>query len=390
MQKIITTEQKPIKMWLDEIDEMTWVQVRNMANLPFIYSHVCLMPDAHAGYGMPIGGVLATDNVIIPNAVGVDIGCGMYSVRTNLQSLEFSKEKLIKLIEAIKKRIPLGFDRHNEKQDESLMPQNFDIENLHIVKQQFQAALKQVGTLGGGNHFIEIQKDEAGFIWIMVHSGSRNIGLKVAEFYNNKAKKMNELWFSSTEPKADLAFLPVGSPEAQQYYIEMKYCVNFAFANRKLMITRIMESILDIFGEVEFSEHINIAHNYAAWEEHFGKKVLVHRKGATSARDGEIGIIPGSQGTKSYIVEGLGNPQSFMSCSHGAGRAMGRKQAIRTLNLEEEKHKMDALGIIHSMNSLKDLDEAASAYKDISLVMNQQSDLVRIIHELSPLAVVKG
>jgi tRNA-splicing ligase RtcB len=390
MNKIIATEGKPIKMWLDDIDEMTLVQARNMANLPFIYSHVCLMPDAHAGYGMPIGGVLAADNVIIPNAVGVDIGCGMYSVKTNLHSSEISKEKLIQLTEAIKNRIPLGFNHHNEKQDESLMPQNFDVEKLPVVKQQYQSALKQLGTLGGGNHFIEIQKDQAGFIWIMVHSGSRNIGLKVAEFYNRKAKKMNELWFSSSEPKADLAFLPFGSTEAQQYYIEMKYCVNFAFANRKLMITRIMESISDAFGEVEFSEHINIAHNYAAWEEHFGKKVLVHRKGATSAREGEIGIIPGSQGTKSYIVEGLGNPQSFMSCSHGAGRAMGRKQAIRTLNLEEEMHKMDALGIIHSMNSLNDLDEAASAYKDISLVMNQQADLVKIIHELSPLAVVKG
>jgi tRNA-splicing ligase RtcB len=390
MNKIIATEGKPIKIWLDDIDEMTLVQARNMANLPFIYSHVCLMPDAHAGYGMPIGGVLAADNVIIPNAVGVDIGCGMYSVKTNLHSSEISKEKLIQLTEAIKNRIPLGFNHHNEKQDESLMPQNFDVEKLPVVKQQYQSALKQLGTLGGGNHFIEIQKDQAGFIWIMVHSGSRNIGLKVAEFYNRKAKKMNELWFSSSEPKADLAFLPFGSTEAQQYYIEMKYCVNFAFANRKLMITRIMESISDAFGEVEFSEHINIAHNYAAWEEHFGKKVLVHRKGATSAREGEIGIIPGSQGTKSYIVEGLGNPQSFMSCSHGAGRAMGRKQAIRTLNLEEEMHKMDALGIIHSMNSLNDLDEAASAYKDISLVMNQQADLVKIIHELSPLAVVKG
>ena len=390
MNKIIATEHKPIKMWLDDIDEMTLVQARNMANLPFIYSHVCLMPDAHAGYGMPIGGVLAADIVIIPNAVGVDIGCGMYSVKTNLHSSEISKEKLIQLTEAIKNRIPLGFNHHSEKQDESLMPQNFDVERLPVVKQQYQSALKQLGTLGGGNHFIEIQKDQAGFIWIMVHSGSRNIGLKVAEFYNRKAKKMNELWFSSSEPKADLAFLPFGSTEAQQYYIEMKYCVNFAFANRKLMITRIIESISDAFCEVEFSEHINIAHNYAAWEEHFGKKVLVHRKGATSAREGEIGIIPGSQGTKSYIVEGLGNPQSFMSCSHGAGRAMGRKQAIRTLNLEEEMHKMDALGIIHSMNSLKDLDEAASAYKDISLVMNQQADLVKIIHELSPLAVVKG
>ena len=377
-------------MWLQEVDEGTMNQVKNLANLPFAFHHICLMPDAHSGYGMPIGGVMATENVIVPNAVGVDIGCGMYAVRTNLTDAILRKNDLLTVLEAIRSRVPLGFDHHKERQNEMLMPQNHSIEELWVVKQQYLSALKQIGTLGGGNHFIEIQRDNLGFIWIMVHSGSRNIGLKVAEYYNNKAKKLNAKWFSSIDPKADLAFLPFETEEARHYYLEMKYCIEFAFANRKLMIERIMEVFSDTFKEIQFSQHINIAHNYAAWEEHFGKKVLVHRKGATSAKSGETGIIPGSQGTQSYIVEGLGNTESFMSCSHGAGRVMSRSRAIKTLDLDEEKRKLDELGIIHSIKTRNDLEEAASAYKDISKVMAQQTDLVKILIELTPLAVIKG
>jgi tRNA-splicing ligase RtcB len=377
-------------MWISDVDEGTMKQVKNLANLPFVYSHVCLMPDAHSGYGMPIGGVLAAENVIIPNAVGVDIGCGMNAIKTNLIHDGLFRKKLPGILEAIKGRIPLGFGHHHDRQDESLMPQNHAVDELHVVKQEYFSALKQIGTLGGGNHFIEIQKDSENRIWIMVHSGSRNIGLKVAEYYNNKAKKLNERWFSSIDPKADLAFLPFETSEAREYYLEMKYCVDFAFANRKLMVTRIMEVFSDFFRDTGFGDPINIAHNYAAWEPHFGKKVLVHRKGATSAKAGETGIIPGSQGTNSYIVEGLGNPDSFMSCSHGAGRIMSRNQAIRTLDLEEEKRRLDDLGIIHSIHSKNDLEEASSAYKDISEVMHQQSDLVKILVELKPLGVIKG
>ncbi|MEI6436530.1 MAG: RtcB family protein, partial [Bacteroidota bacterium] len=206
----------------------------------------------------------------------------------------------------------------------------------------------------------------------------------------NKAKKLNERWLSLIDQKADLAFLPFESSEAREYYLEMKYCIDFAFANRKLMVTRIMEVFSDAFSDITFGDPINIAHNYAAWEEHYGKKVLVHRKGATSAKAGETGIIPGSQGTHSYIVEGLGNPESFMSCSHGAGRTMSRTKAIRTLDLDEEKRRLDELGIIHSIRTRDDLEEAASAYKDINDVMRLQSDLVKIVVELMPLAVIKG
>ena len=390
MKRVILSERVPIKIWMDSIDEKTMEQTINLANLPFAFKHVSLMPDAHSGYGMPIGGVLATDGVIIPNAVGVDIGCGMCAVKTNLKASNVSKTKLVKIVDEIRKKIPVGFGHHNETQDEDLMPQHYNLDELHVISKQYKAALRQIGTLGGGNHFIEIQKDTENFIWIMIHSGSRNLGKQVADYYNKKAKQLNELWYSSVNISAELAFLPFKTNEARQYYDEMRYCVDFAFANRKLMMKRVLETLSETFPKMRHDDIINKAHNYAAWENHFGKNVVVHRKGATSAREGEIGIIPGSQGTNSYIVEGLGNRDSFTSCSHGAGRAMGRKEAIRNLNLEEEQRKLDAMGVIHAVNSQRDLEEAPSAYKDIAEVMANQQDLIKIKVELSPLAVIKG
>ena len=390
MQKVISTEKFPIKLWLDEPEGDAIRQAINLANLPFAFSHICLMPDAHTGYGMPIGGVLATDNVIVPNAVGVDIGCGMCAVKTNTEVNGLERKQLTQIMSGIRELIPLGFDHHKERQDETLMPQGYNIDELTIVKRQYLAALKQIGTLGGGNHFIELQRSDDGFLWIMVHSGSRNFGLQVAEHYNKKAKKLNEMYYSSVNPKADLAFLPFETDEAHAYYQEMKYCIEFALANRKLMMERIQQVLSSVLNNVDYEPIINIAHNYAAWEKHFDTKVIVHRKGATSAKAGEIGIIPGSQGTKSYIVEGLGNTESFMSCSHGAGRVMSRSAAIRNLNLDDEKNKLDQLGIIHSIRKKSDLEEASSAYKDISQVMAFQKDLVKIMVELSPLAVIKG
>ena len=390
MQKVIMTNRLPIKMWLDEVEESTLTQARNLAQLPFAFKHVCLMPDAHSGYGMPIGGVLATRGVIVPNAVGVDIGCGMCAVRTNVKAELLDAGILKQVMSRIREVIPLGFNHHEESQDENLMPQGYQIDNLAIVKRHYIAALKQLGTLGGGNHFIELQKSNDGDLWVMIHSGSRNLGKQVADFYNKAARRLNELWHSSVPVGADLAFLPIQTNEAHAYFDEMRYCTDFAFANRKLMINRVQAIISDMVTGVVFDPVINIAHNYVAWENHFNQNVLVHRKGATSAKPGETGIIPGSQGTKSYIVEGLGNPESFMSCSHGAGRVMSRSAAVRELDLEEEIRKLDEQGIIHAIRSKDDLDEASSAYKDISQVMAFQQDLVRIKVELTPLAVVKG
>jgi len=377
-------------MWLDDVEEGAIKQALNLANLPFAFRHICLMPDTHQGYGMPIGGVLAAQNVIVPNAVGVDIGCGMCAVQTNVKADGLERRQLTQIMSGVRELIPLGFDHHKERQDESLMPQGFNLDELLVVKRQYLAALKQIGTLGGGNHFIELQRSDKGWLWIMVHSGSRNFGLQVAEYYNKIAKKLNALYYTSIDPKADLAFLPFETNEAHTYYQEMKYCTEFALANRKLMMERIQQVVSTTLSQVTYEPMINIAHNYAAWETHFDTKVIVHRKGATSAKQGETGIIPGSQGTKSYIVEGLGNPESFMSCSHGAGRVMSRKAAIRDLDLDEEKRKLDELGIIHSIRNQRDLEEAASAYKDISQVMALQHDLVQIKTELTPLAVIKG
>lgn len=397
MIKVINTEKIPIKSWVTDLEEGPLEQARNLANLSFAFKHVALMPDAHFGFGMPIGGILATKNIIIPNAVGVDIGCGMCAVKTWLKKEELSKEKLKEIMGGIRKAVPVGFSHHQTTQDEKLMPQINA--GMKIVSQEYSSALRQIGTLGGGNHFIEIQKDEEGFIWIMIHSGSRNIGYKTASYYNKLAKELNKKWQSGVPPSWDLAFLPLESDEAKEYMNEMGYCVKFALANRELMMKRVKEIFINIMlsdGERKkhpkhyFEPIINIAHNYAKLENHFGQNVIVHRKGATSARKGEAGIIPGSQGTSSYIVEGLGNPESFQSCSHGAGRKMGRKDAQRNLNFEEEKKRLDDKGIVHSIRNVKDLDEAPGSYKDIDVVMENQKDLVKILVKLEPLGVLKG
>ncbi len=390
MKKVISEGLRvPIKMWLDDIDENALLQAKNLANLPFVFRHVALMPDSHTGFGMPIGGVIATKDVIIPNAVGVDIGCGMCAAKTSLTEIDTNVLKMI--MSGIRQLVPLGFEHHKESQDEALMPSLESVPENGIVWREYEAATRQIGTLGGGNHFIEIQKGSDNHIWIMVHSGSRNIGLQVAEHYNKLAIALNQKWYSVVERKLDLAFLPMETQEAKDYFAEMQYCIDFAFASRLLMMERIKTVFADTFGDAFFTtDFINIAHNYARKENHFGSNVIVHRKGATSARKGESGIIPGSQGTKSYIVRGKGNPESFQSCSHGAGRVMGRRQAMRELSLEDEIKKLDRKGIVHAVRSTRDLDEAPGAYKNIALVMRNQEDLVEIAVELSPLAVIKG
>ena len=382
--KVISTERLPIKMWIESIEDGAVAQLKNIANLPFAFKHISVMPDCHQGYGMPIGGVLATEAVVIPNAVGVDIGCGMLAMRTNLKVISLDELKLV--MGKIRTQIPVGFN-HRKESSEAKMPVRES--ELKIVDEQFSSACKQLGTLGGGNHFIEVQKGSDGFIWVMIHSGSRNIGLKVCNYYNEIAERMNEKWFSSVDVKQELAFLPMETPESKQYFSEMNYCLDFAKANRELMMSDIQEIFYKELNATP-EEIINIHHNYAAWENHFGKNVIIHRKGATSAKLGQYGIIPGSQGTKSYIVKGKGNPDSFQSCSHGAGRRMGRKQAERELNLEEEIKKLDDQGILHAIRGKGDLDEAAGAYKDISEVMKQQEDLVDIVVELTPMGVIKG
>jgi tRNA-splicing ligase RtcB (3'-phosphate/5'-hydroxy nucleic acid ligase) len=388
----------PCYVWSEKgsIEQGAIDQIKNASSLPFVFHHTALMADAHQGYGVSIGSVIALKNVVCPSMVGVDIGCGMCAVKTSLT--EIDTETLKKIMGEIRKQIPVGFDKHKDAQDFDLMPDM--IGNLPIVIYEYYNALRSLGTLGGGNHFIEIQKGSDGHIWIMIHSGSRNLGKQVADVYNKLAIKLNKKWYSSVPEDWELAFLPINSDEGQDYLREMQYCVDFALANRRLMMERVMRIFYDTFleldydnktyPEVSFDPIINIAHNYVAKEKHFGRDVWVHRKGATLADGGTIGIIPGSQGTKSYIVKGRGNMQSFKSCSHGAGRRLGRKQAERELNLEEEIKKLDDQGILHAIRGKGDLDEASGAYKPIDVVMKNQEDLVEILVELTPLGVIKG
>jgi tRNA-splicing ligase RtcB len=379
--RVIDSEKLPIKLWLETIEDEALAQARNLANLPFAFRHIAIMPDSHVGYGMPIGGVLATRGVIIPNAVGVDIGCGMMAVKTSLTDVDEATLKSI--MGEIRKVVPVGFDHHKEPRTW----EGFDrAPDIKIIQGELNSARHQLGTLGGGNHFIEIQKGDDGHIWIMLHSGSRNFGFKTAHVYHERAKELCERWYSNI-PHKDLSFLPMDTADGREYFDAMNFCLDFAQANRVEMMGRI-KATLYCWASASFDDPINIHHNYAAMEHHFGTNVMVHRKGATRAYAGQAGIIPGSMGTASYITEGLGNPESFMSSSHGAGRRMGRKEATRTLNLEDEQAKM--AGIIHGLRNTADLDEAPGAYKLISEVMNNQADLVRIMVTLRPLANIKG
>ena len=382
---------RPVKIWTDEVEQSAMAQIENLTRLPFMFHHVAIMPDVHAGMGMPIGGVLACCDAVIPNAVGVDIGCGMCAVKTSWQVADIPADVLRKqVMRGIRKRIPLGMEHHKEAQSAEYLPQGHNLERTPVVSQRQKAILKEVGTLGGGNHFIELQRDPDGMLWVMIHSGSRNLGKLVGDHYNKLAMQLNERWHSVVTPDLRLAFLPLRTNEFNAYWAEMQYCVDFALCNRRLMMQRIQEVLADALPGIKFEPMINIAHNYAAWEHHYGHDVIVHRKGATLAREGVVGIIPGSQGTASYIVEGLGNPESFCSCSHGAGRVMSRTAAIRDLDLRAEVERLDALGIVHAIRSQNDMQEASGAYKDIDTVIANQADLVRPLVRLLPVAVIKG
>lgn len=376
--------------WCNNPEQGAVEQALNISRHPALFKNVCLMPDTHQGYGMPIGGVVALNNAISPAMVGVDIGCGMLAVKTNLNIKNITREQLINVVEIIKETIPVGVGIYNKTPVENSIFNESTWDNTIVCLQEKESARYQIGTLGSGNHFIEIQKDTYGDVWFMIHSGSRNLGYKVEKFYHDLANELNKKYFQEEVVKNDLAFLPIDSAYGADYITEMNLCLAFSYQNRQVMSERIKKAFVEIFGDVVFENEINIHHNYAAIESHYGKNVWVHRKGATSAKLGQLGIIPGSQGTCSYIVRGKGNPASLMSCSHGAGRKMSRKQARENLSVEEEIQKMESQGIIHSITNAQDLDEAPSAYKDIDVVMEEQKDLVDILVKLSPLAVIKG
>jgi len=385
----------PVKSWCERVEKGALEQAANLANHPKAFRHVALMPDCHVGYGMPIGGVVACKDAIIPNAVGVDIGCGMCAVQTNFPAEEVSRQQVASCLEAVKRRVPLG-EGHGHK-----LPQQWDRFNelpSWLDGRARDLAFGNLGSLGGGNHFMEIQVGDDGNIWLMLHSGSRNLGYRIAEHHHKKAIGLCDR-YAVPLPSNDLVFLDSESDAGQAYLREMNLALAYALENRSRMMNVFKEAVYHTCAGVIFLKEINIHHNYAALEEHFGEKVWVHRKGATSAKQDEMGIIPGSMGTSSYIVRGKGHADSFTSCSHGAGRTMGRMAASRSLGQEECDKAME--GIVfsgwHAMRGrgrknrgMLDLSEAPQAYKDIDEVIEAQLDLVEPITRLRPLGVLKG
>jgi tRNA-splicing ligase RtcB len=376
----------PVRIWMSALEELepgTLEQALNLSMLHFAHHHIAVMPDAHQGYGMPIGGVLAAKGAVIPYAVGLDIGCGMRAAKTRIIARDFSPQRLNQALKQIVKAVPQGFDWHKKPQSDPVFDQL--PQEVPILREEAKNARYQLGTLGGGNHFIEFQRDQEGTLWVMIHSGSRNVGKKVAEHFHHRAVK----WcreHSEHLPTSELSFFYLDDAQGQEYMQAMNWCLNFARANRK----RMMETVLDIIQEPPL-ELIDIHHNYASLEDHFSAQVMVHRKGATRADKGLTGIVPGSMGTNSYITEGLGNPDSFLSSAHGAGRKIGRHAAKRAIPVDKVLRQMQERGIAISVATKSDLpEECPEAYKDIDQVMREQEDLVKIRTILQPLGVVKG
>lgn len=402
-------QQFPIKVWLGEktdLEESCAEQAYHLAQLPFVHKWICLMPDTHAGKGMPIGGVLASDGVIIPNAVGVDIGCGMAYTETNIRIEDIkgvmtgNGSLLQAVIGDILRNVPTGFAHHQQSMpccalDRAREEMERYEQNAELLE-NLEAGYYQIGTLGGGNHFIELQADEEGYLAVMIHSGSRNVGKKVCDYFHNKARELNRRWYSRVPEEYRLAFLPVDTDEGQQYLNWMQLSMDFAGENRERMMLVVKEILEKWIGKytglnLEFSGDINCHHNYAALENHYGKNVWVHRKGAVRAREGELAVIPGAMGSYSYVVRGKGNPESFCSSSHGAGRAYSRKGAMTAFSCEEVMMDLQKQDVILGKKNKSDVaEESRFAYKNIETVMENQKDLVDPVKRLKTIGVVKG
>ena len=399
----------PIKIWLEkeqDLEESCLEQALHLAQLPFLHKWVCLMPDTHTGMGMPIGGVIAAKGAVIPNAVGVDIGCGMAYVKTSIpvkalkETMTGSGNLVQGIVGDILRNIPVGFAHHKtpmpcytlDRAMEELSLYEADSELLG----QLEAGYFQVGTLGGGNHFIELQEDEEGFLSVMLHSGSRHFGKSVCDYFHQKAREQNCCWYSQVPDEYRLAFLPVDTPEGRQYLNWMNLSMDFARENREklmLAVKAVLEKWIGRYTDLElkYEEEINCHHNYAALENHFGENVWVHRKGAVRARKGELTVIPGAMGSYSYVVRGLGNPESFCTSSHGAGRAYSRRGAMEAFSCEEVMVDLKNQGVILGKKNKKDVaEESRFAYKDIDRVMENQKDLVEPVRRLRTIGVVKG
>ncbi|WP_373847273.1 RtcB family protein, partial [Delftia acidovorans] len=393
----------PIKMWTKgvPVEDEARKQLENAARLPVVFKHVAAMPDVHLGIGATVGSVIPTIKAIIPAAVGVDIGCGMMAAKTTLRA-EDLPDNLGPLRSAIEQAVPHGsVPRHRGRDPGSW-------ENPPVSVDQVWATLadefdllcelhprlantnnrKHLGTLGSGNHFIEICLDEAGFVWFMLHSGSRGVGNAIGTHFIELAKKDAEL-HQRNLPDKDLAYFEEGARYFGDYVRGVSWAQKFAMRNREVMMANLIATVRKVIAK-PFESHVeavNCHHNYVQQERHFGQDVFITRKGAVSARRGELGIIPGSMGARSYIVRGLGNPESFESCSHGAGRVMSRTKAKKMFSVEDHIKATEGVECRKDANVV---DEIPMAYKDIDAVMAAQQDLVEVVHTLKQVVCVKG
>jgi tRNA-splicing ligase RtcB len=385
--------ERPIKLWTEDVEASAMEQLHNIAGLPFIDPHgVVAMPDVHYGIGATVGSVIATRRAIIPAAVGVDIGCGMNAILTNLTASDLP-DSLAALRSEIEARVPTGFASHDPNKFNPTSPlELFDrylvLKAKHPSIESRRDPLYQLGTLGGGNHFIELCLDENQNVWIMLHSGSRGIGNIIGRYFIEKAKRLMEQYYV-TLPDTNLAYFAEDTQEFNDYVEAVGWAQDYASENRKMMMWAIHVAIMTTLDRtvVLADEAINCHHNYVERENHFGHNVWLTRKGAIRAREGDLGIIPGSMGQRSYIVRGLGNPDSYHSCSHGAGRRMGRKEARRQFTVADLEAQTQG---VECRKDEAVLDEIPSSYKDIDVVMANQRDLVDVVHTLKQVLCVKG
>ncbi len=400
--KVVEGTNVPIKMWTDHVpvEDEAMKQLQNISGLPFIHKHIAVMPDVHLGKGATVGSVIPMVNAIVPSAVGVDIGCGMMACLTNLTASDMP-DTLAHIRFAIESAVPHGRTDNGGDNDRgawSNPPQDLPdhmltgltqiLDNAPKLSKASTRARKHLGTLGTGNHFIEICLDEKARIWIMLHSGSRGIGNAIGTHYINVAKEDMRKWFINL-PDKELAYLPEGTDHFNEYVRAVNWAQNYAKLNREIMMKNTVSAISMKMGRKIITDMmaVNCHHNYVSKEKHYGENVWLTRKGAVSAKEGELGIIPGSMGAKSFIVRGVGNRESFCSCSHGAGRIMSRTAAKKLFTLED--HVQDTAGV-ECRKDAEVLDETPKAYKNIDDVMNSQDDLIEIVHTLKQILCVKG
>ena len=389
---VISEGRVPVKIWsdLDQVETQAREQLVNASNLPCVFKHIAVMPDVHVGIGATVGSVIPTKDAIIPAAVGVDIGCGMLALKTQYTS-SVLEGRLKKIRDKIEAYVPVGPTSHRSPLKAAQAWEGWkEAGNCHRAVQDLMTrAQAQLGTLGGGNHFIELCLDTEDAVWILLHSGSRHIGKSLAERHINLAKGLLRQSLISL-PDPNLAYLTKGTKEFEAYWHDLKWAQEYAYQNRRLMLDLVTKAVQEGLGRQERIKSellVNCHHNYVALEHHFGEDVFVTRKGAVRAQQGDYGIIPGSMGTRSFIVKGKGNPESFNSCSHGAGRRMSRTEAKRKFTTE------DLCAQTAGVECRKDLgvvDEIPHAYKDIAAVMNHQSDLVEVVAEIKQVLCVKG